>query len=146
MMTPPYGYINLNPDINQWKSVCESTAPMTSLRRGTAGGALDTTYRSSLLHMSPFCYESNYGIKLTNRQSKIRQMPLLEQPAKYSSRQNFRLYGMYTHEQTRIHTYSTHAHVPHPQLATCRTYTCGSCCTTMCSACTHEMLSLCMQG
>ena len=53
-----------------------------------------TINRSGLLYRSSFCYEYNYGISLPNRRSKIRQMPLLEQSAKYSSRQNFRPYGM----------------------------------------------------
>ena len=52
------------------------------------------TIPGCLLHLPPFCYGYNYGIGLPNRQSKIRQMPLLEQSAKYYSRQNFRLYGM----------------------------------------------------
>ena len=49
---------------------------------------------------------------LPNRQSKIRQMPLLEQSAKYSSRQNFRLYGTSAYLMTYCMYYLTYKASP----------------------------------
>ena len=43
---------------------------------------------------SLFCYEYNYGIRLTQLPKYNPPIAIIEQSAKYSSRQNFRAYGV----------------------------------------------------
>ena len=55
--------------------------------------AVLTVLTALVCYIVTIYYEYNYGISLPNRQSKIHQIQLLEQSAKYSCRQNFQPYG-----------------------------------------------------